>query len=174
MYFLTCFIVQNLKNLLKQIHSYDDTLFWGAMSNWFPVSRYPRACEKTRRIKPFCSKISTSILFTSYRWKKRTLFMFQFWKLTKRYQRISFKQRVSVIIKWSISLRYLSFFSFSYWINSNKLYSGVQNLILPLCLKRLLQRVWNKMFGTLLECSSTLITSCSEFFLYKLFHSFLH
>ena len=49
---------------------------------------------------------------------------------------------------------FYQFFLFFFLINSNKPHNGLQNFILPFCLKRLLQRVRNEMFRTLLECTS--------------------
>ena len=84
--------------------------------------------------------------------------------MSKRHQRISFKQRVSVVIKWSIYLRNISYACIIVHIVFNSFHflfeqtvincSGVQKLILPFCLKHLLRRVWNEIFRTLLESTS--------------------
>ena len=80
-----------------------------AVSNWFPVSCYPFTCEKTRCIEPFYSKINMLILFICHRWKKEHFSYVSILKITKKHQRISFKQRVLVMIKWSIYLCNISY-----------------------------------------------------------------
>ena len=109
-----------------------------------------RAHAKKRGVlKLFIQKLArVSFLFIASE-KKITFHIFQFQKITKRHQRISFKQRAL-----NNSLVSLQFFSFSFWINNNELDSGVESLILPFRLKRLLRCVCNEIIRALLECTS--------------------
>ena len=117
MYFLTCFIVQNCKKLVKanpvmMIHYFG----WPCQIDFlFHVTR--AHAKKLGALNLFVKKLARQSFFFIIGEKKNTFHMFQFWKLTKRHQRISFKQRVSVIIKWSMNLRYLSLILFIFFLN---------------------------------------------------------